>query len=507
MKKNLFAILMLVGILFTTSCKSEVEEPTLTLSETATIILPKIASEKAITVTTNQSEWSSMTNADWIELLQSGNTLNIKASLNATTAKRKGEVLVMAGGIARKLVVEQEASDITIVAIPDKLEVDQWGGKYQFDVDANTQNWTVASDAEWVKVVAKPYKSEVVIEVAENVAREARVAKLTLTGGTTAKEFTLTQSGIMYYIMPYLKFGATFRELKEFEAARKSEVVEDLNYVFGGPYLFHTQSPAFPAILYGFANEKLSGMEVQISDKKVVLDKAFDDMMIANNFKLITSTAKSKVFELDQEKTVIRATVSTENKGTIVYAVIPKQTQTYKTFAAFPYGYCDFKGERADVEAWEKANGGTFNKSKSAEDPTKENNFLFFDVKKDPALARAYFVSNKTKKLVESAHYFTEMNLVFWEYEGARVVTNEFMALTQKEGFTYEGLNGTWHVFINEAKDLGFVVRWVKYTDFDNAVVDIHFVPASVLASTNVKANIGKAIKPMRSNDTRINIK
>lgn len=64
----------------------------------------------------------------------------------------------------------------------NKLTVDQWTGIYQFEVNANTKDWTVVSDADWAVVTTKQFKGEVVINVAENKERGQTTAKLTLMG-------------------------------------------------------------------------------------------------------------------------------------------------------------------------------------------------------------------------------------------------------------------------------------------------------------------------------------
>lgn len=77
MKKNLLALLMIVGLIFATSCnKDEVEEPTLSLAENEWQA-PMEAAEKAIAVTTNQTNWAAIPNAQWVTTKRSGNSLNI----------------------------------------------------------------------------------------------------------------------------------------------------------------------------------------------------------------------------------------------------------------------------------------------------------------------------------------------------------------------------------------------------------------------------------------------
>ncbi|KGN99498.1 hypothetical protein HR11_04415 [Porphyromonas macacae] len=109
-----------------------------------------MASEKTITITTNHSDWTAISNVEWIELTQSENTLTVKILANPLTKERKSEIMVVAG-IGRKILVTQKASDVSIVSIPNKLDVDQWGRKYQFDIVANVQDWVISTYVDWVK--------------------------------------------------------------------------------------------------------------------------------------------------------------------------------------------------------------------------------------------------------------------------------------------------------------------------------------------------------------------
>lgn len=162
-------------------------------------IAPTVSSEKSITVNTNQLNWNAVANADWIERTISGNTLTLKVEANSLVETCRDVVTVLAGGLGKDIIVQQAGSDVTIVTIPDKLGINQWKGTYQFDVDANTRDWEISTDSNWLKLTPKQFKGEVVIEVEENKDRETRTATLTLTGenSTTSKDFIITQSGVM----------------------------------------------------------------------------------------------------------------------------------------------------------------------------------------------------------------------------------------------------------------------------------------------------------------------
>lgn len=282
MKQNYFAILLMLGLLTLASCQKDdaLEEPSLSLSEVS-LNLPKASSEKNITVTTNQAEWTAMANVNWLDLTVSGTTLIVKAAENITTTERKGKIMVMAGGVGRAIEVAQAATDVTIVTIPDKLTVDQFGGNFQFDVNANTDEWTVTTDADWITVTAKQFKHEVVVSVSENEDREERVAKLILAGGKTVKEFTITQSGIMYFILPYLGFYESAFAVRDFEYARRSEVIT-LPNEFNNNRLweYETKSPIFNIVQYNAPSRIYKGSitfakDKQLFDKELPNFKAF----------------------------------------------------------------------------------------------------------------------------------------------------------------------------------------------------------------------------------------
>lgn len=487
MKQKLLFILILLGILFTVSCsKDEMDDPTLTLSETGTIDFPKATSEKTVTVTTNQTEWTAVTNAEWTELILSGKTLTIKALENTTTVSRKADITVMAGGLGRKLLITQSGSNITIVTIPDKLEINQWGGTYQFDVNANTKDWTVTSDADWVKVTPRQFKSEVMIEVAENVKREARVAKLTLAGdgNKSPKEFTITQSGIMYYIMPYLKMGASLTELQAFETARKSEMTQDINAILGGPYTFRTKSSAFPSIVYTFTTEKLSAATLNSVLKKEELESAeLDKMLTDNNFKLINKTTTSKVYEQDLEKVTLRATVSLANNGKIVFTATPRQTQDYPTFDTMPYGFTDFTASKATVMDWEPKNGGKYDVVFS--DPAQ--GFIAFKAPL-PWIIRSYIFETKPT-LIQTMNFIPKITYVYFEYEGQYLPTKEFSALIKNEGFQYAGAGNTGLQFYdNSTKNLRMGIKVAKYSNVNGGepTIEMRFSPIPKKSGENI---------------------
>ncbi len=490
--KKLFLLLTVIGAFAISSCKKEV--PTLTLSDQV-VDFPQAASEKAITVTTNQIDFNAIANADWVTTVCAEGKITVKAAENTTTIDRKAQIMVVAGALTEVVEVKQAGSAVTIVTIPDKLTIDQWGGVFQFDVDANIKDWTITSDAEWVKLDPRQFKHEVILSIDENKAREARTAKLTLTGGATTKEFVVDQSGIMYFLLPYLEIGSDPWVIKDFEFARKSILIQQPDGLFNtATWVYQIKSPAFDQINYNAPKNVFKDVTMFTSTKTFFsadngkeLD-AFKLYLIAEGF----ADKGNNVFM--NEKTSIEATIM--DKATDPYVKFvkkAKQPQPYPTFPTFPYGLVNFKATSADIEAYEATAGGTFNPEKSSIPVEGQPyDYLWYDYTKNDAIARAYFVGNQPAPaniLMETAQYFSKMTLAFYQDATTKeiIMTEEFLALATKEGFTYTGFSSNWHRFSNTAKSLNMVIRWVKYSDMDSEVLDIHFYDPNGTSQSYVK--------------------
>lgn len=493
-KSKLIVVFSFICILLTTSCIIEetLDEPTLAVSEVS-IEFPKEVSEKFISISTNQVEWYSIAGADWIKTEQNGNELSIKVSENIQIAERTGEVLILAGGIGSKITVTQSGTEPKIVTIPDKLEIDQWGGVYQFDVDANFSDWTVSTDVDWISLTAKQFKGEVVVHVAENSLRSERIAKIILsnTYSQSTEEFIITQKGIMYYILPYLGIGDNIRKVKDFEFSRKSELSGQPDLPDNPSiYTFDTKSEAFDIVKYSAPSGIFK--EAALFAKKNVLTEEtlpeFTQFMASNGF-----TDKGNKIFFNEE---LRVQASVENFTTtpwIYFEYVPKQIYPHPTFDKFPYGFTDFSvknSNRTLLEQWESENGGLFNPDRSSTDDILKNHYYFYDVMQGKTYGRAYFFPNafgEPNYLKETSQMFTDINLVFWNYQGRLLFTEEFTDLYKQEGFEYIRFS-TWHYFENSTKNLGMALRWVKYVDIEVPVIDIHFYPLSRSSSiSNIK--------------------
>lgn len=537
MKKNLFLLIAFIGALFVmSSCvQDEPEVPTLTLSAMSHDF-PREASEQSFTVTTNQSEWYAMANAEWVELSQSGNTLSVKVLENANTESRKSDILVSAGGVGRKIQVTQAGSEVSIVTFPEKLTVDQWGGDYQFYVDANTQDWTITSDADWLELQAMPFRGEVRMTINENVEREDRVAKLTLVGNGDkgAKEFIVTQSGILYDILPFLLFGEHFEKTEALELQRRSEVISEPSAglpSWGIPddllYNVATKSKVVPNVYYEVAS--LDDHRVVSATTQSEPASVFDSESYKNKLKDLgfvsvdkTMAGESYIEYFENKETKVQLELIVDKSKDIAqstFSPIIEQDKAYPTFKTLPYGLIEF-GEAdvarvADYEANEATPKGTFLEESVQEDEYGKYVFQSYQVNKDGLLTRNYFIGTEGEyaalKLMETSQLYEDKNLIFFTgSDGKDYITNEFKKLLADEGFVYLGESATGGIFYaNASKGLQVFFRWVHYTEYDNPTLDLRFSEYTpddaqkAISNSIIKTQKGKFNKNIKWNSAK----
>lgn len=435
MKKNLFTILMMIGIFFGASCSNNdaVVDPTLELSE-HTIKLAKNASETTILVTSNQAEWVPRVNAEWIELTKSETSLTIKVNENTLTDTRKAEVTVIAGGAIETLSVEQVGSDVVIVTTPEELEVEQWGGVFKFNVKTNINNWDVNCDVDWIKMTAIQVKNEVIIDVDENTAREGRVAKLTFSvdGNKNSIDVSITQNGALYYILPYLDLMASENDIKTFEEARRSFFNFNSDYTNRGLMTFNTKSEVFPIVKYKFNQNYLWKVFLYASTSEFIEDPAFEQMMKDAGFEPDKDGAY--ILEVSREKNGYKIKAEVIIPDEIVFTFIEAQPYAMPTFEILPFGFLDFSttGTVDEIKKWESENGGKL--------------FFSFDYtgiyrfSVTPNLDKAtpierYYWRLKSGSLEGCKHTFINTEHVFYEVRGQYYLTQEFIDLLKQTGF------------------------------------------------------------------------
>ena len=140
LRKTFYSLFLSGFLLCLFSCakEDEFELPTLVLSENS-VTFDKGASERNISVTTNQSNWvaSSPQEGDWLSLVQDGNLLKVKVGENKMGTERTSYVLVNANGATGKVEIKQSAADVTLDVMPTNIYLPQAGGEKTVDITTN----------------------------------------------------------------------------------------------------------------------------------------------------------------------------------------------------------------------------------------------------------------------------------------------------------------------------------------------------------------------------------
>lgn len=457
MKKYLFSVFALFTMicLALTSCtKDDVEESTLALSTNA-CEFTNAAGDQSVAVTTNEEKWNAISNVEWVHAEAFGSTLTVKVDANESTKDRSAEILVIAGTASEKIEVRQSASDIAIIAVPEKLDVTQYDASYILDIKANSENWSAQSDVDWITANAKTFKGEVVVNVQRNPAKEDRMGNILLSyNGNVVKKLAVHQVGMTYYILPMMKPFATVKELRSFELDRRSlQLPEDL---FGGTVVYETDSPVYNKIIYTLTDESVKAVKgiTMYATSRESLEAADGaaKLLVENGFTKQDENTYTK--ETDAELIGAKFVYGDENKLVITYD--PKQTKPQPTFDNFPYGNVEFgKATVKDIEEYEKTLHGVFNQKFSFSG--YDTYYYFGD--KVTCFSRAYaFAIPKNEGEVQTLSYsiifYTDLDKFFYKVHNMYNLTNEFKQLLQDEGFELKEVFSGTPIYANKKKNI-----------------------------------------------------
>ncbi len=463
MKSILLKMLAIVGVLFVTSCSSDDEESTLNLSKTRVEFSRSTGTQK-VSVDTNVDSWTAMASgAEWVKASGSGSSLVIKVEENTTIHSRTAEVLVFAGEATAKLEVKQKGAEGSAVVTPESLELNENQGETVFEVEANDDNWTVETDADWLTLTQNKRRGEVKVVYADNKTSTARTAKILVKVGNSIVEVNVTQSGSLLYFLPYLEFdGATKDAIKQFEEGRGSKFEKDLS---GGASLtFSTSSKVFNKLVY-LVTDKYEVVFVDAIDLNTFYSYAegFYKFLKEKGFTEIYADDYDIEMYFNEEKR-IRATIDTNykaNTASIKYEYIPKQTGSYTTFKKLPTLPVEWGASKVDVETYEASNGGTLKEEK--EDNVGGYYFVEYNVsnssEEGDVFYRQYNIAKADSQYYKAGFGYIERHmrnyeLAFFQTSDSRyVLTEEFMKLCEKQGYKYKGKVQQFDIFINTAKN------------------------------------------------------
>lgn len=503
MSNKMISFFTLLCILLLTACNGdEVENYTLSLSESE-ISFTKAEETKSVTVTTNSKEWEATPTEEWIMVTQEGSKLNITVKENITTDIRTGYILVTAGQI-KKIKIIQSASDASIVAIPGMMEVDQWGGKFTFDVNANQSGWSVKTTADWLKATARNYKNDVVLEIDENVERTDRIADIILLDekGNEAQKFKLTQKGILYFVLPLLDFEADMDKIAAFEAQRRSKVVQQPTSDVDPYYVFAIKSPVFSYVNYYMIKFKYVQAFVYATEGSDILSKERRPELLQflkdNGF---TKELTTGVKFLDEKRHITVTINATGSMPNLQFIFEDPQIDAYPTFSKMRYEYSEGlqTAKVEDIMKWESENGGVFNRVWNDGGENDDDLYGFNTVEDPDFKARYYFVNKKLGIMTSIMCETNTPSTIFWkDSRGQARVTNEFINMLKKNGFSYDTYieQAQTHVYVSKSKGLSIGVGYAPSEEegasFEDGVAQYYLFPYSstVAAPRNIVSQL-----------------
>lgn len=242
------------------SCQREVveaETPTLQVAHSdSKVMIPADGTEVSLAVSSNRADWSAIAQDAWLEVSKGDKQLILKAQSNTSMATRRTSVQVLAGGLSRRVEVEQQSGTASVNLGLTPRAVDQWGGELRIDIDSNGDTWVATTDAEWLKLERDTREQQLIVLVSEHTERRKRTATIVVrpSEGAEPKTIEVQQEGIRYWLLPILSKGQTIDLVEGQEVARRHTLVgkPSSSWAFEKVYKFATISPAFPRLDYVF---------------------------------------------------------------------------------------------------------------------------------------------------------------------------------------------------------------------------------------------------------------
>ncbi len=499
MKKKLISMLAIVSLLLVISCtKDEIgDSAELTLSEKVISVEAK-ATEKTVIVTTDQDNWKAFATAsEWVTLTQNGATLVIKVAENKSVKGRKCNIVLMAGSANETIELTQKGAEGSATITPEDIKVDQYEGNLVVDIVGNDKDWTATTDADWITLTPKQYKYELGIQYAENIERTDRIAKIIVTIGDVNKEIVVQQSGILFYLLPYLNFRGNFRDIKTFETARKSDMIDRVPYA--DDWNYDTKSPYFYRIRYfmkdasgkSYQESHTYARNVEEFQKEL---PGFRTFLEDNGFKL--ENGKTDLYHNEEKSVSAEITIIKDKDiAAVVYRYVPKQDKAYPTFKKLPnIPELAWGATNQDLQDYEAANNGTPNSSFTQIDPSKMFDILTFDVNStddEIPFMRMYMTGHDNMGgvlfkdgLIIKDVFFKNTELAYYRgHTGDYFLTKEFLQLAKDSGYgdPTEGTND-YTDFKNTAEN---TVMKVKISPNFNNTLEIIFQRIDGIAKAN----------------------
>lgn len=209
----------------------------------ATSVIPNLSvhpESLSVTASDQTSSFSISSNTNWsvssdqtwcVPSLTSGNgdkMITLSFSKNESSTKRTAIILVQAGSLSEKIIVNQSGLDMSLSISTESLSADFNSQTLSFDISSNT-DWTVSSDQTWCvpSAVSGSGNKTINCSISENTQSQLRTASIIVSAGNLSKTVTVTQKGkdVKVINIPDTNFKAYL--VANFDTDKDGDISED----------------------------------------------------------------------------------------------------------------------------------------------------------------------------------------------------------------------------------------------------------------------------------------
>ncbi len=495
MNKSLYILASLLTALLCFGCTPESleKEPTMLELDKPEVRLTKDKGEMVVSVKTNEESVVAISNRDWITAVPEGTSVKLVYDENKVIGQRDAVVLVQAGDLVKALKVTQEGNALDVTTVPEAIVLEPWDSEVTISVRVNGEGWTCISATDWIRVTALPWKKEVILRADANKSGGARQSEIIfqVEGESGTVAVTVKQKEWPLFLLPYIDFEyGTMSLISHFEMERRSMI----NQTLTGSVSFTTTSPMLSKIVYSFSTKGvMTAAQAYIAANYTTTDEDGETMITKEAMHVIDSALVAEGFTEKQGKQryfnpgnrVVASIKDHTYDPNIEYIFIPKQPQAYPTFDKIPYIPVDFGADYSEVQKYEQENGGVYNPD--GDDYNDAGGICYFEYKvpgSKQIKSRNYYLSwdaskQKIGALLATFQEWSDINLVYWEYNGRLNITEEFLALCEKDGFKYNGKDkdGKMDVFINDTKGIRMMTQFAHFQGEEDPSLVIMMLP------------------------------
>lgn len=452
MKKNSSAIIMLILVLLTFSCRGiDAIDSVIHIDVPSEgLIFEWESKEQEIEIYTNETSWEFICQAPWLKIERRNNRLVLWVENNSGLDSRKTHVVVFAGDERKTIQVTQKSRGVYFDFAGSEFRIPYWGETKTLYLKTNIESWEAESDAEWISISTDLYLGQIVVSIDENKTKAVRTGRVVLKGSGAEGILTFVQDPIEQYFLPIFKWGqdSDISEILYAEEARKNELI-----VVPAPpsppyqqaqlyYQFKTHSSLFPTVKYqtlNFGTKFIFKAVLVANNKEVFEDQAFQKFMNNQGFQEVSRVSLSdgyRVMYTNSSSSIEAMVMVNRLSSELIFIPVVKQPRTMQTLDRlyhFDNNLVFYSSSPTQVEEYEVKIGGKRDDwwCQYLTEQTGVKTELFHS--DEPFFSRWYFFRND--KLSEVKYMFSTLNVGYYEYGGLYLITDEFKKVLKDNGF------------------------------------------------------------------------